>query len=326
LHADDMDHLRALRTFVRVIDEGSFARAAEAMDTSPAVVTRLVAELEEHLQARLIHRTTRRLNLTETGQAYLARVRVLLDEIDDADAEAGLATTVPRGRVKVLSPPGFAVHQLAALVPAFARRCPHVSLEVDVEPTPTIDERYDVTIVIARRPLDGGFVARKLAVSEVVLCASPRYLAERGLPREPGDLAEHQFLVPVGPAELRQMRLHARDGSRSVQCEGARMASLQTVHSDMLYRASIAGAGIVGLPTLVVADALRDGQLVRVLPNWRLNTLPVLAAIPTRKHLPARTRAFIDFLVETFGGADRDPWLAQLEPRVQGQAELAAAS
>jgi DNA-binding transcriptional LysR family regulator len=123
-----MDQLRAMRVFSRVIDAGGFAKAAVAMDIAPAVATRLVAELEEHLGARLINRTTRRLALTDVGEGYLERVRSILSEVDDAEAVAGIATTEARGRVSVLAPPGFAVHQLAKHLPRFHALHPRVTI------------------------------------------------------------------------------------------------------------------------------------------------------------------------------------------------------
>ena len=172
-----MDQLRAMRVFARVIDEGSFAKAARALDLAPAVVTRLVAELEEHLGARLINRTTRRLALTDTGEAYLERVRQIMTEVEEAEALASVATSEPRGHLRVLSPPAFAVHQIAKHLPKFHAQYPLVTLELSAPgPVDSVDENFDVTIITVRRPLaDGDFVARRLARSEVIACASPEY-------------------------------------------------------------------------------------------------------------------------------------------------------
>jgi DNA-binding transcriptional LysR family regulator len=214
-----MDQLRSLRVFARVIAEGSFAGAARALDLAPAVVTRAVAELEEHLGARLLNRTTRRLALTEIGEAYLERARRILRELDDADALAGASTKQLRGSLRVLSPPAFAVHQLARHLPRFRAKYPQVGLEVTAPgPVDMADENFDVSIVsVGQQPLQGDFIARRLARSAF--------------------------------------------------------------------------------------------RLERVLPQWRGVSLTVYAATPTRKHVPARTKAFVDFLVQTFGGSDSDPWL-----------------
>ena len=170
-----MDRLHSMRVFSRVVDEGSFARAARELNLSPAVVTRLVADLEEHLGSRLINRTTRRLSLTDTGELYLERVRHILPEVEEAEALATASTAEPRGHLRVLCPPAFAVHQIAKHLPKFRALYPRVTLELSVPgPVETVDENFDVSILTeGRRPLDGNYVARRLARSEVILCAAP---------------------------------------------------------------------------------------------------------------------------------------------------------
>lgn len=302
-----MDQLRAMRVFTRVIDEGSFAQAARAMDMAPAVVTRLVAELEDHLGARLINRTTRRLALTDVGEAYLERVRQILSEVDEAEALAGAATREPRGHLRLLMPPAFAVHQLAKHLPAFRERYPKVTIDLEVRgPIDAADEGVDVSIIITRELERGDFVARQLARTEVVACAAPGYLDRCGRPNHPIELNDHQALVPVLPNVPREWLFHSGGESVVVQPQ----AALSTHHIDTLYATALAGLGIVGLPSFMVEDALLEGALERVLPHWSLLDYRIYAAMPTRKHLPARTRVFIDFLVEVFGGQDRDPWLA----------------
>ncbi|WP_349741490.1 LysR family transcriptional regulator [Roseateles cavernae] len=311
-----MDQLRALRVFVRVIDEGSFAAAARALDLAPAVVTRLVAELEEHLGARLINRTTRRLALTDIGEAYLERARRILVEVDEAEALATTATTEPRGHLRVLVPPAIAVHQLAKHLPKFHKLYPQVSVELSspggIE---TVDEAFDLTILHTRHPLDGEFVARRLARTEVILCASPEYLSKRGRPQHPNDLRDHDSLLPP-VSELQRGIVFQRGvwgddepGGESLTLIPKRPV-LTTAHMDTNYAAALHGLGVAGLPSFLIEDALMEHALERVLPEWRLFSFTIWAAMPTRKYVPARTRAFLDFLVEVFGGEDRDPWLA----------------
>lgn len=308
-----MDRLHSMRAFVRVIDAGSFAGAAREMNLSPAVVTRLVADLEEHLGARLINRTTRRLALTDIGEAYLERVRAILTEVEEAEALASAAASEPRGHLRVLAPPAFAVHQLAKLLPAFHTQYPKVTIELAAPgPVESLDETFDVTILsVARRPLDGDFVARRLAKSEVITCASPAYLDRRGRPGHPDELAAYDAMMPAFLRELSFTRGVVGDDEPAgdiVTLTPPRPV-LGTTHIDMLYAAALHGLGIAGLPSFVAEDALREGALERVLPQWRLFEARLYAAMPTRKHVPARTRAFVDFLVQAFGGEDRDPWL-----------------
>jgi len=308
-----MDQLRAMRVFARVIEAGGFAKAAAAMDIAPAVATRLVAELEEHLGARLINRTTRRLALTDVGEDYLERVRSILGEVDDAEAAAGLATAEARGRLSVLSPPGFTVHQLAKHLPRFRALHPKVSLELTVNySVDTPDENHDVTIIVQRaRPIEGAFIARHIATSEVVLCATPEYLELHGRPTHPRDLAHHDTLMPLPPSEQRELTFRPAwgDGEPAV-VELKKLPPLTTTHTDTLYAAALAGLGIAGLPSFMAEDALLEQALERVLPQWHMRTVTLFAAMPTRKHVPMRTRAFVDFLVATFGQHRRDPWLA----------------
>ena len=308
-----MDRLHSMRVFTRVIDAGSFVAAARELNLSPAVVTRLVADLEEHLGARLINRTTRRLALTDTGELYLERVRQILTEVEEAEALASAATSEPRGHLRVLAPPAFAVHQLAKHLPKFHALYPKVSLELSVPgAVETVDENFDVSILTeGRRPLDGGFIARRLARSEVIACASPDYLDRRGRPAHPNDLLGHDTMVPSFLREVTWLKGQFGDGvvdRESVTLVTLRSA-LNTVHTDTMYAAALAGLGITGLPSFVAADALLENALERVLPQWHLLTTTLYAGMPTRKHVPARTRVFVDFLVQTFGGEDRDPWL-----------------
>ena len=308
-----MDRLHSMRVFARVVDQGSFAAAARELNLSPAVVTRLVADLEEHLGARLINRTTRRLALTDTGELYLERVRQILTEVEEAEALASAATSEPRGHLRVLAPPAFAVHQLAKHLPKFRAKYPRVTLELSVPgPVETVDENFDVSIIQVGRPLaDGDFVARLLARSEVIICASPEYLDRRGRPSHPAEVTGHDAMFPPFIRELTLYRGQFSDSDtpgEAVTLAPSRPA-LSTTHIDTMYAAALAGLGIAGLPSFVVEDALLEHALERVLPEWHLLTATIYAAMPTRKHVPARTRAFIDFLAQTFGGQDTDPWL-----------------
>jgi len=305
-----MDRLHSMRVFARVIDEGSFARAAREMNLSAAVVTRLVADLEAHLGARLINRTTRRLALTDTGELYLERVRQILSEVEEAEAQASAATSEPRGHLRVLVPPAFAVHQLAKHLPAFRRACPLVTLELSVPGVvETVDENHDVTIITStHQVLDGDFAARRLAKSEVVMCAAPAYLNVHGRPAHPNDLLGHEAMIPR-EATFHRYRPSGTSNEDKVTLIPHRPA-LNAVHIDTMHASALAGLGVVPLPSYVAEDALLENALERVLPEWCLQPSTIHAAMPTRKYVPARTRAFIDFLVATFGGEDKDPWLA----------------
>lgn len=312
-----MDQLRAMKVFIRVVEEGGFAKAARALDMAPPVVTRMLAELEAHLGARLLNRTTRRIALTEVGEAYLERARQILVDVEEAEALASESTKEPRGTVRVLTTPAVSVHQLAKHLPAFRRRHPQVSVEISAPgAVEAVDDDFDLTLLVVRRVPEGDFVARRLARSEVVLCATPEYLDRRGRPAHPRELLQHDALIPPISALQRGLTFHAgpfgddEPGGETYTLVPSARAALRTTHVDTNYAAALQGLGIAGLPSLVVEDALVEHALERVLPGWRLFDLQIWAAMPSRKHLPARTRALLDFLIEVFGGEDRDPWLA----------------
>ncbi|KQP13679.1 LysR family transcriptional regulator [Pseudorhodoferax sp. Leaf267] len=309
-----MDQLKSMRAFVKVLDEGSFAGAARAMDTATSVVTRAIADLERELGSRLLNRTTRTLSLTEVGAAYLERVRSILEDLDDANAQAVAATGEIRGRLRIAAPEAMLTGSLGKLLPGFAARHPQVEMQLIVsQGTADVpDDSADVTVLLhGPLPLDGNFVARLLARSEVLLCATPEYLQRRGQPKKPDDLKDHVVLVPEGAITHKDWMFHLDDAksAQSVALKPQR-AALSSASAAVLHAAGRNSFGIFGSLSLDVVQDLRDGLLVRVLPRWRIGTYGVYAAMPSRRHLPLRTRAFLDYLVEQYGGKEADPWLA----------------
>ncbi|MBN8487167.1 MAG: LysR family transcriptional regulator [Burkholderiales bacterium] len=306
-----MDTLRAMRVFARVVDEGSLAGAARSLDLAPAVVTRLVAELEAHLGARLLNRTTRKLALTDVGEAYLDSTQRILAEVEEAEALAGAAVSEARGHLRVLAPPAVAVHQLAKHLPEFHRRHPQVTIELSAPgPVEAVDENFDLTLMARRDAPDGGYVARLLALTEVITCASPEYLERLGRPTHPSELDRHDVLIPPISEIQRGVRfVHGASGETFIAVP-QRRSVLGTSHTDTNYAAALAGLGIAALPSFVIDDALREGALERVLLGWRLFSSQLWIGMPSRRYVPARTRALWDYLLEVFGGEARDPWLA----------------
>ncbi len=303
-----MDSLRAMRVFVAVAEGGSLAAAARALDLAPAVVTRLVAELEESLGVRLINRTTRRLALTDVGEAYLQRARQIVIDVDDAAAEAGAAAVEARGHLRLLAPPALAVYQLAQHLPAFHRQHPQVTLEIVPGSVAGVDETCDLTLIVSRSRLEGDFVARRLARSEVVLCAAPDYLNRRGRPTHPSELAGHDAMLPPAGEYQRGFMMTRRDGQQEA-FSVSRRPLFSTSHLDLMKTSALLGLGLAGLPSFVADQALAQGRLERVLPEWRLFSVDIWAAMPSRKHLPLRTRLMLEHLLAAFGGRDDDPWL-----------------
>lgn len=309
-----MDQYKSMRTFVRVAEEGSFVNAARALDVAPAAVTRAVADLEAHLGARLITRTTRRLSLTEIGRSYLERVRGILAAIDDAAALASSASTEVRGHVRLRCGPALAVHELAARLARFHAKHPQVTVDVTATtPVGDIDRTHDLTIVAQREPLDGDFVAHRLARTEVIACAAPAFLDRIGRPQGPAALAEHTFLVPTPRAQRQTLVFESLDGAGQVEITPKR-SPMSTANHELNRAAALNGLGIAGLPSFLARDDLRAGRLERVLPGWRLFDITLWACLPSRKHVPASTRALLEFLKQEFGGEDRDPWALDTAP------------
>ena len=293
-----MDRLMSLRVFQKVIDEGGFA-AARALDMSPAVVTRLVADLEEHLGTRLLHRTTRRLSLSEAGERYLSRVRAILQDIDEADVMVSSLTHELAGVLRILAPPVLATHVLAPLLSGFCQRYPKIGLDIEVESfkQPSIED-YDITLMATDAAFDGDVIARNIISTEVILVASPAYLQRRGTPQVPADLARHDFLrmkTPGAPTRVLHLFQTARP---ELQVDLELEPLIWANHPDTLLRAAIDGAGVTATTVGLVASQLASGTLVRVLSPWITGQLTVYAALPSRQFLPQRTRVFLEYLSE----------------------------
>lgn len=294
-----MDRLMSMRVFQRVMDEGSFAAAARGLDMSPAVVTRLVADLEEHLAVRLLHRSTRKLALTDAGETYLGRVRAILQDIDEADALASAHTRELAGTLRVLCQPVLATHVLAPLMAVFRQRYPQITVELVVEAflEPAVEE-YDIALFGTGANYDGDIIARKIITTQAIFVASPAYLRRKGTPRQPQDLHQHDCLRLKG-ANVRTRRWQLRNThTQAIPVELDVPAALLSNNIDTLLRAALEGCGITVASVELVAPYLAAGQLVHILPDWITGELVLLAALPTRKFLPQRTRVFLDFLIE----------------------------
>ena len=299
-----MDRLQAMKIFERVVEEGGFAAAARAMDMSPPVVTRMVAELEQHLGTRLLQRTTRKLALTDAGESYLQRVRAILHEIDDAEAAAAASTRDLRGTIRIVAAPVLATNFLAPMVAVWHAYYPKLMLDIsmDAYASSRVDE-FDVTIMVASEDFDANIVARPLVQGEAIVVASPDYLERRGIPREPQDLVHHDYLrdssAPVrlqsGPGrKLRLQSLRADVPDEEVDAP----AVLQSVSTELLMRAAVDGAGVAVTSRLLAEEHLARGELVHILPGWIFSRYTIYAALPSGRMLPARTRVFLDFLTE----------------------------
>lgn len=299
-----MDRLLTMRVFQAVVDEGGFAAAARLLDLSPPVVTRLVADLEQHLGTRLLQRTTRKLALTEAGDAYLARVRAILHEIEDAEAAAAASTRDLRGTIRVVASPVLATNFLAPMLGDWHVRHPRLMLDIDIDAyaSARVDE-FDVTFMVAAQDFDANIVARPLMQGESIVVASPAYLARKGVPMHPQDLMNHDYLRDSSTARVhsgagRKLRLLSDDGQLPPQEIDVPSVVLQSISTEVLMRAAVDGMGVAVAPRLLAQEHLARSELVHLLPGWIYARYTVYAALPSGRMLPARTKVFLDFLSE----------------------------
>ncbi|NUY02518.1 LysR family transcriptional regulator [Paraburkholderia youngii] len=299
-----MDRLRAFEVFVTVVTRGSFARAADALETSPANVTRYVNDLEAHLGARLLNRTSRRLSLTEAGETLYSRCKAILEDVAETEGLVSTTSIEPRGRLRINAPVSFGIQHLAPLWPRFMQQYPDVELDITLidRVVDIVEEGFDLAIRISR----AGTVdhaARKLATSTNILCASPDYLKRSGYPETPLDLLGHRCIGYTYAATADVWQLIDKDGKThavEVNCQ------MHTNNGDTARAAALAGHGVIWQPTFLIGEDLRAGRLLRVLPEYRLPDIDLLALYPSRRHVSAKVRAAIDFLVNAFSGVP--PW------------------
>ncbi len=298
-----MDRLTATRVFITVVEQGSLTQAAERLDMSTAMVSRYLVAMEDWLGARLLHRTTRRIGLTEAGVSALSSCRQLLDLAEDVQHQAGSASRVAAGKLRVACAPSFAEAQLAGALVQFQAQHPQVSFSV-LTADRSVDltaERIDLAVRITNS-LDPALIARSLAVCRSVLCATPQYLAEHSPIESLQDLRAHRCLSHAFVSAA-QYRFRRGGELFEVPVE----ASFSTDETAVLRRAVLAGGGLAILPTYFVGEDLRQGRLVRVLPELEPEPLGVHAVYLSRQHQPLALRLLVDFLAERFGG-DLPPW------------------
>ncbi|TXH66122.1 MAG: LysR family transcriptional regulator [Lysobacteraceae bacterium] len=294
--------LQQLSSFLAVVRAGSFVAAADATGLSKAAVSRHVAELEAHLGVRLLHRTTRRLSLSEDGMRFHDRAVELVAALGELEVEIASSGGEAMGLLRITAPLTFGNLHLAPLWPRFIAANPKVSLDITLNDrnVDLVEEGYDVAIRISNR-LDAQLVCRRLATVRMVLCASPRYLQAHGTPTHPGDLARHSVFAYSYWATGDDWTFHGPDGETTVRVN----ARIHTNSGDTCRVAALDGQGIVLQPNFLVGPDIGAGTLIELMPEYRSIELGVYAVYATRKHLPMKTRRLIDFLVDAFAAP---PW------------------
>ncbi|OOG43919.1 LysR family transcriptional regulator [Polaromonas sp. A23] len=292
-----------MQVFTEVADRGSLTEAGEALDISRAMVSRYLESLESWLGARLLHRTTRRVSLTDAGAEALPRCRQVLELTNDVQAAAGARSTVPTGKLRITASTSFAQAHLAAAVSDFLKQHTQTQIElIALERTVNlVEERMDLAIRIGNQ-LDDTLVARRLASCHSVVCAAPAYLAAHGTPTTPEQLRTHRCLTHahVGPTEWRLQR----DGKTvKVPVSGP----LQSNEVAATRQAALDGLGVALMPTYFISADVAEGRLVRLLPGYEPETLGIHAVYLSRQHQPLVLRVMLDFLAKRFSG-DVAPW------------------
>jgi len=293
-----MDRFDAITAFARVVETGSFARAADRLGVSVSSVSRHVTELEAHLGARLLNRTTRSLSLTEPGRAFHERSVQLLADLEEAEASAGAGAVVPHGTLRLTAGVTFGTHHLAPAIAEFTGRFPDMRFDVELSDriVDLVDEGFDAAVRIGAV---GGqnLVARRIGSTQLVCCASPDYLARHGEPRAPDELAQHACLVYEYAPQREVWPFVDRAGrERRVRIAGPVRAN----NGAFLIALAIGGRGIGYEPDFIVGPDVRAGRLVPILRDFAPPATGIHVVYPSRRHLSAKVRAFADFLIERF--------------------------
>jgi DNA-binding transcriptional LysR family regulator len=295
-----MDRFAEMQMFIRVVDAGSISGAAERLGIAKSAVSRRLAELENRLGAELLHRTTRRLNLTDSGRAFLERAQTILADLDEAEAAVSQAHTALKGRLRVALPLSFGLLHLAPLIEEFMLLHPDVEFDLDFNDRQIdlMQEGFDLAIRIANLP-DSSLIARRLAPIRHLLCASPAYLKKYGTPTRPEDLQNHVCLAYSNLANPGVWQFRTQAGVvGSVQVP----VILKANNGDFLCRAAQAGQGLILHPTFYLHEAILSGALVPLLTDIAWPELNAYAVYPPTRHLSSRVRALVDFLAQRFTG------------------------
>jgi DNA-binding transcriptional LysR family regulator len=296
-----MNQLQAMRVFLSVAEHGSFGRAAASLSLSNAVVTRYVALLETHLEARLINRNTRSVSLTEAGIAYAEACRQVFDDLERIETQIAHGVSVPSGTLRIVAHASFSLNRLTPLMQRFLETHPkvRVSLTLLHRPVDLIEEGFDAGIVVPRQVSGGTLIRRPLVTIAPVAVAAPAYLARRGVPRHPAELTQHTLLAPSADIHGNDWQFEAPEGS----CEVVHVEPAYTVNDAVMLRhAALAGMGIAILASDQVEADLASGAVVRVIAGYEIRDADKELSLvyPGRRHVPAKTRSFVDFTVDWF--------------------------
>lgn len=305
-----MDRAAEMTAFVSAVEKGGFSAAARSLGLTPSALSKLVSRLEDRLGARLLHRTTRRLQLTPEGETFFNRAQRILSAIEEAEAEVSESAASPRGTLRLHSGSAFGMHQLAPAIPRFIARHPDIHLDITISDAPLAPMEEGIDLAIRIGPLDeSSMVARRICNLQRVICAAPAYLERCGTPRTPDDLQQHNCLWITSLPALRRWPFDTDEGIRVVHVGGNVVANT----AETVLQLAVAGVGITRLTDIIVGDAIARGELLPILTDWHhAEPVPLYATYPSGRHLAPKVKAMVDFLVEEFGGT---PWRRTAHPR-----------
>ena len=293
-----MDRWTELQVFVTVAADGSLTRASETLGLSISAVSRHLMSLESRLGVRLVQRSTRQLYLTSEGEQFCADAREILSNLKEAEANVSAVALSPTGILRVGASLSFCLLQLMPVIPEFRERYPNVLVEVVASNRyyDLIENGLDLAIRTRRVESDSSITIRRLAETRRLLAATPEYLAQHGTPQMPSDLERHKLILYTLADNWNTLTFQKQDETVVVPVNGVINAN----DGQLICAAALQHLGILAQPTYIIQEHLESGRLVRVLDDWDLPRLTMNIAFPTKTHLPARTRLFIDFLVERF--------------------------
>ena len=306
-----MDRWTEIELFVQVAETGSLSRAAEALNLSNAAASRHLSALEERLSARLVERNTRRLYLTDTGREFFSRAKGILADLKDAESAVNATALNPTGVLRITASLSFSLHHVAPLLREYTQRYPNVTVHVEAANRylDIIDNNIDVAVRTREVEPDSNITIRRLAETRRILAAAPRYFAQHGFPKTLDDLQHHKLLIYTHANNPNELRF-SRDGETTlVTVKGL----LESNDGQILRTAALDGLGILVQPTYILYNDIVAGRLVPVLDEWDLPRLTINLAYPSRKHLSAKVRTFIDFMAEHFSKQDYErKWTGRL--------------
>jgi len=290
-----VDSLNEIEIFVRVVQSGSFSAAARQLDLSPSAVSKQISRLEDRLGARLLNRTTRQLSLTEVGAAFFQRAERIVADVAEAEQAVSHLHAAPRGKLRISAPVAFGRLHIAPLLPDFMAAQPELTIDLACSDrfVDLVEEGLDLAIRIGELA-DSSLIARRISANRRVVCAAPAYVAARGAPQRPADLANHNCLTYTYRTQRHDWSFQGAEGPITVTVSG----NIETNYPEVLRSAAVAGTGIVLLPLWLIGEDLAQGRVVPLLPGYHVPDSAVYAVYPHGRHLSPKVRSFVDFLAE----------------------------